>query len=68
MNDLDTSDILKVFIADNELILQELVDYLQTYLIENEADWMEQHFELIYRTSYQSSNLLELQRFFAEFQ
>ncbi len=38
MNDLDTSDILKVFIADNELILQELVDYLQTYLIENKID------------------------------
>ncbi len=50
-------------IAANELLLQELVDYLQTYLIESKADWMEQHFELIHQTSFQSNNLLELQRF-----
>jgi hypothetical protein len=54
-------------IAANELLLNELVDYLQTYLIENKVDWIEQHFELTHRTSFQSNNLLELQKFCTEF-
>jgi hypothetical protein len=54
-------------ITANELLLNELVDYLQTYLIENKLDWIEQHFELTHRTSFQSNNLLELQKFCTEF-
>ena len=50
-------------IAADELLLQELVDYLQRYLIENKSGWMEQNFELTHRTSFQSNNLLELQQF-----
>jgi hypothetical protein len=49
--------------AADELHLQELVVYLQEYLIENKVEWMEQHFELIHRTSFQSNSLLELQNF-----
>ncbi|POG54478.1 BTB/POZ protein, partial [Rhizophagus irregularis DAOM 181602=DAOM 197198] len=40
----DTSDIIKILIAANELSLQELVEYLQLSLIENNANWMEQNF------------------------
>ena len=47
----------------DELLLQELIEYLQKYLIENESEWMEQHFELIHRTSFQLNSLSELQRF-----
>jgi hypothetical protein len=50
-------------VAADELLLQELVYYLQKYLIENKTEWLEQHFELIHRTSFQSNNLLELQQF-----
>src|SRR3954463_9637407 len=50
-------------VSADELHLQELVDCLQKYLIENKSEWMEQHFELIHRTSFQSNNLLELQKF-----
>ncbi|CAB4429978.1 unnamed protein product [Rhizophagus irregularis] len=67
LDEENTSDILKVLIAADELILHELVDYLQTYLIKNKADWLEKHFELIHRTSFQSNNLLELQKFCTEF-
>ena len=68
MNGLqDTSDILKVLAAADELLLHELVDYLQTYLIENKTDWMEQHFELVHRTSFQSNNLSQLQKYCTEF-
>ena len=63
----DTSDILKLLIAADELFLQELIDYLQKYLIENESEWVEQHFELIHRTSFQFNSLSELQRFCTDF-
>jgi hypothetical protein len=45
----------------DQLQLQELVDYLQKYLIENKSVWMNKHFGLIHRTSFQSNNLLKLQ-------
>ncbi|GBB87263.1 hypothetical protein RclHR1_01370022 [Rhizophagus clarus] len=59
----DTSDIFKVLIAADELLLQELVEFLQKFLIENKTDWMEQHFEFTLRTSFQYNNLLLLQQF-----
>ena len=49
--------------AADQLHLQELVDYLQKYLIENKVGWMEQHFGLAYQISFQSNSLLELQNF-----
>jgi hypothetical protein len=52
--------------AADQLYLQELVDYLQKYLIVNKAEWMEQHFGLTYQTSFQSNSLFELQRFCIE--
>ncbi len=54
-------------VAANELLLQELVEYLQKYLIENKSEWMEYHFELINKTSFQSNSLLELQQFYIDF-
>jgi hypothetical protein len=61
--DLDFLDFLKVLNAAVELHLQELIEYLQKYLIENKPEWLEQHFEIIQRTSSQSNNLSELQEF-----
>ena len=54
---------MKVLAAADQLHLQELVDYLQTNLIENKAGWIEQHFEQTYRASFQSNSLLKLQQF-----
>ncbi|EXX70396.1 uncharacterized protein OCT59_011334 [Rhizophagus irregularis] len=67
LNGQDTLDIIKVLIGADELLLHELVDYLQKYLIENKTEWMEQHFEFIHRTSFQSNNFLELQEFCTDF-
>jgi len=50
-------------VAADELLLQELVEFLQEYLIENKSEWIEQHFELTHRTSFQSNSLSELQKF-----
>ncbi|EXX62525.1 uncharacterized protein OCT59_025432 [Rhizophagus irregularis] len=63
----DALEILKLLIAAEEMLLQELVDYLQKYFIKNKSEWMEQHFELIHRTSFQSNSLLELQQFCMNF-
>ncbi|GBB87265.1 hypothetical protein RclHR1_01370024 [Rhizophagus clarus] len=67
LDGLDTLDTFKVLIAADALLLQELVDYLQTYFIENKIEWMEQHFELIHRTSFQSNNILKIQQFCIDF-
>ncbi len=58
---------LQTFLKFGEQILQELVDYLQRYLIENGSEWIEQHFELIHQTSFHSRNLLKLQQFCTDF-
>ncbi|EXX65416.1 uncharacterized protein OCT59_025346 [Rhizophagus irregularis] len=63
LNVNDASDFIKVLAAADELHLQELVDYLQNYLIENESEWMEQHFGFTQQISSKSSNLVVLQEF-----
>ncbi|GES90281.1 BTB/POZ protein [Rhizophagus clarus] len=63
LNEQEPSEILKILAAADQLLLQELIEYLQKYLIENKSDWMEQNFELIYQTSFKSNSLLELQQY-----
>ncbi|CAB4418664.1 unnamed protein product [Rhizophagus irregularis] len=63
LNGQDTLDYLKILVAADELCLQELVNYLQKYLIENKSEWMKQHFGFTQQISSQSNNLLELQEF-----
>ncbi|GBC03054.1 hypothetical protein RclHR1_04970008 [Rhizophagus clarus] len=63
LNEQEPSETLKILVAADQLLLQELTDYLQRYLIENKSEWMEQYFELIYQTSFQSNSLLELQEY-----
>ena len=67
MSEQETSDAFNVLVAADELCLQELVDYLQKYLIKNKSGWMEERFEIVQRISSQSNNLLELQQFCADF-
>ena len=69
MNEQETesSEILEVLFAADELLLNELADYLQNYFIKNKLEWMEQHFELIHRTSFQSNYFLILQQFCTDF-
>ncbi|GES93554.1 hypothetical protein GLOIN_2v1877169 [Rhizophagus clarus] len=54
----DVSDFIKVLVAADNLHLQELVDYLQKYLIKNKLDWIEQNFGFTQHISSQSNNLL----------
>ncbi|GBC12371.1 uncharacterized protein OCT59_025932 [Rhizophagus irregularis] len=59
----DTSDIIKILFAANELDLQELVETLQLSLIENNANWIEQNFDFIYQMSFENNSFLELQKY-----
>ena len=63
MEEYDISDIIKFLITANELNLQELVDYLQTFLIEDKANSIEQNFILVYQTIYENNSFLELQKY-----
>jgi hypothetical protein len=63
LKEYDTLDIIKVLVAASELSLQELITYLQFYLIENKTNWMEQNFNLIYQTSFENDSFLELQKY-----
>ncbi|GBC40732.2 BTB/POZ protein [Rhizophagus irregularis DAOM 181602=DAOM 197198] len=46
LNEKEPLEILRVLVAADQLYLQEIVDYLQEYLINNDYEWMEQHFGL----------------------
>ena len=63
MEEYDNSDIIKILVAASELSLQELITYLQSFLIENKANWMEQNFDLIYQTSFENDSFSELQKY-----
>ncbi|GBC11719.1 uncharacterized protein OCT59_025263 [Rhizophagus irregularis] len=63
LDEKDTSDLLKVLATADKLSLQELVDYLQGYLIENKSEQLEQYFEFAQQISSNSNNLLKLQEF-----
>ncbi|EXX79514.1 uncharacterized protein OCT59_021282 [Rhizophagus irregularis] len=63
LKEYDASDIIKILIAANELSLQELITYLQSFLIVNKASWMEQNFDFIYQASFKNDSFLNLQKY-----
>ncbi|UZO24786.1 uncharacterized protein OCT59_017080 [Rhizophagus irregularis] len=63
LEEYDPLVIIKILVAASELSLQELVDYIQSFLTKNKADWMEENFNLIYQTSFEKDSFLELQNY-----
>ncbi|GES92257.1 BTB/POZ protein [Rhizophagus clarus] len=63
LEECNTSEIFKILDAAGELSLQELVAYLQSFLIENKANWMEENFNFVYQTSFENNSFLELQKY-----
>ena len=53
-------------ICANEFSLRELIAHLQLFFIENEKNWMEQNFNLVYKTSFENNSFLKLQKFCIE--
>ncbi|GBC10330.1 hypothetical protein RclHR1_09530005 [Rhizophagus clarus] len=67
LEEYDILDIVKVMVAANELSLQELIPYLESFLIENKTNWVEQNFDLIYQISLENDSFSELQKYFWEY-
>ncbi|GBC09336.1 hypothetical protein RclHR1_08780007 [Rhizophagus clarus] len=63
VEEYDTSDLLKILVTANELNLQELSNYLQSFLVKNNASWIEQNFNLVYQTTFENNSFLELQKY-----
>jgi hypothetical protein len=66
LEEYDASDIIKILKVASELNLEELINYLQSFLIENEINWMEQNFNIVYQTSFEYDSLSNLQNFCTE--
>ena len=62
MEEYDALDIIKILKAASELGLQGLINHLQSFLIKNKTNWIEQNFNLIYQTSFEHDSFLELQK------
>ena len=67
MEEHETANIIKILIAARELSLQELIHRIQSFLINNKVNWMEQNFNLVYQTSFENDSFLLLQEFCKEF-
>jgi hypothetical protein len=63
LEEYDISDIFKILVTASELSLQELNNYLQSFLIEKNSSWLEQNFNLVYQTSVENDSFLELQKY-----
>ena len=61
LDGVDPFGVFNVIIAAELLNLQELVDYLQTHLIEKEAKWMEEHFSSIHHSIFRYDSFIKLQ-------
>ncbi|GES83732.1 carbohydrate-binding module family 13 protein [Rhizophagus clarus] len=66
LKEYDILDIIKILTAASELNLEELISYIQLFLIKNETKWMEQNFNLIYQMSFNNDSFLDLQKFCTE--
>ncbi|EXX68452.1 uncharacterized protein OCT59_021093 [Rhizophagus irregularis] len=62
LEEYDASHVVKIMVAASELSLQELIPHSQSFLIDNQANWIEQNFISIYQTSFEKKTLISLLR------
>ncbi|EXX68381.1 BTB/POZ protein [Rhizophagus irregularis DAOM 181602=DAOM 197198] len=55
------SDILDLLVASDELLIEELVTFVQKYLIENQPDWLQENFVKVLNTVFRFGNYKQLQ-------
>src|SRR6266508_3753645 len=55
-------NIFSLLIVSDELLLEELFQYVQTYFIRNETNWIHQNFILVIKTIFNLPNYEKLQR------
>ncbi|RIB27404.1 BTB/POZ protein [Gigaspora rosea] len=57
------STIFDLLVPSSKLGLAELIEYIQSYLIDNKASWLKLKFAKVYSTSFQDNNFKALQIF-----
>ena len=62
LEEYDAPDIMNLLVAASELNLQELVIHLQSFLIENKKNWLEENFNWIHQISFEHT-FSDLQKF-----
>ncbi|EXX72912.1 hypothetical protein GLOIN_2v1785846 [Rhizophagus irregularis DAOM 181602=DAOM 197198] len=63
MDQLKGKDLLKLLVASDELLLNELHNAIQDYLLLRKSDWLQRNFSLVHKTVFQ----LELSKGLQEF-
>ena len=63
MEERDSSEIIKILAVANKLRLQELITYIQSFLIEKRSNWMEENFNLVYQTSFEDNSFSALHKY-----
>ncbi|CAG8585205.1 2294_t:CDS:2 [Cetraspora pellucida] len=58
---------MTLLIASDELLLSELQEYIQEYLLTNKSNWLHQNFALVHQTVFQLDSSKDLQEFFRPF-
>ncbi|CAG8575519.1 675_t:CDS:2 [Funneliformis mosseae] len=66
LNSKDTSDILELLIASDELLLQELFNHVQSYLLTNKKEWIKKNVVKVHRTINSHEGCQKLQNFCLE--
>ncbi|GBB83319.1 hypothetical protein RclHR1_10050002 [Rhizophagus clarus] len=60
------SDILELLVVSNELLIGELITYVQKYLVENQAEWLQNNFVKIVHIAFQFESYKHLQDYCLE--
>ncbi|GES81745.1 hypothetical protein GLOIN_2v1778254 [Rhizophagus clarus] len=61
LNNYQGEDILKLLVASDELLLEELFDHVQDYLIEKQTTWVKENFFLVLQTAFKITRSKKLQ-------
>ncbi|RIB11977.1 hypothetical protein C2G38_2249793 [Gigaspora rosea] len=62
-DEIDASTILDLLITSNEFGFEELVNTVQSQMVENHASWIRRNFSKIYKLSFENNNFNVLQKF-----
>ncbi|EXX65217.1 uncharacterized protein OCT59_027405 [Rhizophagus irregularis] len=63
LDEYDAPYIIKILVSASELNLQEFINILQSFLIENKSEWIELNFSDVYELSFENSSFSDLQKY-----
>ena len=61
LTDREEADILRLMMASDELLLEELFNYVQDYLIRERSTWVQRNFVSVFHSAFKLENCKKLQ-------